>query len=384
MPRRPTDLTNQNGPQTSSGSATVPLGEAKSRLDLLIRKTRDVFYKPMAVAEILHRNRTERLNLALKDEYRRLSDRWSKNVARELWGSATSSNSRYWDQMFDEPLMTPETLLALGKANKSRSFPGLVETYIYAHLNDKLQGIRQILDWVSGQKPTEFRLVDLINKFVNDSRYVQSVDKLYEVVVYALFEVVIQRLDAKISLTINPNSLILKTFDDFAFMVLGVNASNPCIEQPARLYRVGKANASDGGLDMWANFGPAVQVKHISLTMDGCGDICEKIYADKIIIVCKDAAAEVVSAVLTQVGLGERIRGVIAESLLCEWYHKACNMAEDRDMGGDLLHVLVREMGHEFSTSQDDALDRMAEFTSRREYDYRKLPDGWNTLWARA
>ena len=362
----------------------MSLKEAKERLDQLIRKTRDVFYKPMAVAEILHRNRTARLNLAVKDEYRRPSDRWSKDVARALWGAATSSNSRYWDQMFDEPVMTPETLVALGKANKSRSFPGLVETYIYAHLSDKLQGIRQILDWVSGQKPKEFRLVDLINKFVDDHRYVQSVDKLYEVMVYALFEVVIQRLDAKISLTINPNSLILKTFDDFAFMVLGVNASNPCIEQPARLYRVGKANASYGGLDMWANFGPAVQVKHVSLTMDGCGDICEKIYADKIIIVCKDAAAEVVSAVLTQVGLGERIRGVIPESLLCDWFHKACNMPNDPQMGRDLLHVLVREMGHEFSTSQDDALDRMTEFTTRRKYDYRNLPDGWTALWAGA
>ena len=135
---------------------------------------------------------------------------------------------------------------------------------------------------------------------------------------------------------------------------------------------------------MWANFGPAVQVKHVSLTMDGCGDICEKIYADKIIIVCKDAAAEVVSAVLTQVGLGERIRGVIPESLLCDWFHKACNMPNDPQMGRDLLHVLVREMGHEFSTSQDDALDRMTEFTTRRKYDYRNLPDGWTALWAGA
>ena len=338
----------------------------------------------MAVAEILYRNRTEHLNLAAKDEYRRSSDRWSKDVARMLWNTATSSNSRYWDQMFDEPLMTPATLTALGAANRSSAFPGLVETYIYAHLNDKLQGIRQILDWISEQTASEFQLMDLIAKFVNDHRYVQSVDKLYEVVVYALFEVVIQRLDAKVSLTINPNSIILKTFDDFAFMVLGVNAANPCIEHPARLYRVGKANASDGGLDMWANFGPAVQVKHVSLSMDGCSDICEKIYADKIIIVCKDAAAEVVNAVLTQVCLGERIRGVIRESDLCRWYLEACNMPKDRNLGRDLLEVLVREMGHEFSTSQDDALDRMTDFSTRRGYRYDALPNDWNALWSGA
>lgn len=364
--------------------APVSQADAKVRLDLLIRKTRDVFYKPMAVAEILYRSRIQGLDLAVKEGYRRLSDRWSKDVARELWGSATSSNSRYWDQMFDEPLMTPATFVALAKLNNSRKSPGLVEAYIYAHLNDKLQGIRQIIDWVSKQNASTFQLIDLIDRFINDHRYVQSVDKLYEVVVYALFEAVIHRLDAKISLTINPNSLILKTFDDFAFMVLGVNAANPCIQEEARLYRVGKANASDGGLDMWANFGPAVQVKHISLTLNGCSDICEKIYADKIIIVCKDAAAEVVSTVLTQVGLGERIRGVIPESQLCDWYRKACTMTEDRDLGRELLDVLVRELGHEFSTSQDDALDRMTKFTNARSYNYKALPSGWNSLWAGA
>lgn len=360
----------------------VSLSDAKDRLDSLVNKARDQFYKPIAVAEILFRSRTEGLDLANQDAYRRPSERWSKAVARELWSTISSSNSKYWDHMFDDNQMSAVTLLQLGQANNKRNAKGPVEAYIYAHLSDKLQGIRGIIAWVTEQSPRKFQLIDLINKFVDDCRYKNSVDKLYEVVVYALFEAVIDRLDAKISLTINPKSLLLKSFDDFAFMVLGVNAANPCISQTARLYRVGKANASDGGLDMWANFGPAVQVKHISLTMGGCSDICEKIYADKIIIVCKDAAADVINTVLTQVGLGERIRGIIPESLLCEWYKKACNMPEDRDLGNKLMENLVREMGHEFSTSQDDAVDRMTNFAATRGYKYKGLAKGWDTLWA--
>lgn len=355
---------------------------AKLRLDKLIRKTRDVFYKPIAVAEILFRHRTEGLDLTRLDNYRRASDRWSKDIARRLWGFATTSNSRYWDQMFDASHMPPDVLTALGDLNTRARARGMVETYVYAHLNDKLQGLRTILDWLRKQSPHSFSLSELITKFVSDDRYTQSVDKLYEVVVYALFEVVTSRLDAKISLTINPSSIVLRTFDDFAIMVLGVSAGCPKVEQPAKLYRVGKANASDGGLDMWANFGPAVQVKHISLTMTHCSEICEKIYADKIIIVCKDTDADVIAAVLGQVGLGERVRGVIPESLLCQWYQKACTLPEDPRLGHDLLDVLAREMSHEFSTSQDEVLDRMAEFASQRGYKYDQLPAGWRELWA--
>ncbi len=367
------------------GAKKVPSGlspaEAKQRLDRLIGKTRDAFYKPIAIAEILFRSRTESVRLGSKEDYRRKSDKWAKAVARDLWGAATASNARYWDQMFDDPLMTPAALVTLGAVNASTKTPGLVETYIYAHLHEKLLGISQIIAWVSRQKPKAFQLAALIDQFVNDDRYARSVDKVYEVVVYALFEVVTRRLGATVSIAIDPASKILKTFDDFALMVLGVNSAKPKIEQPAKLYRVGRANASDGGLDMWGNFGPAVQVKHISLTTEGCEEICEKIYADKIIIVCKDAAADVVSSVLTQVGLGDRIRGIIPESLLCGWYENACNMREDPALGEDLLKELVEEMSHEFSTSHDAALDKLAVFSQARGYRYDKLPTGWDQLW---
>lgn len=48
-------------------------------------------------------------------------------------------------------------------------------------------------------------------------------------------------------------------------LLLGVDAAAPSITVPARLYRVGGANSRDGGVDLWANFGPAIQVKHIAL-----------------------------------------------------------------------------------------------------------------------
>ena len=34
------------------------------------------------------------------------------------------------------------------------------------------------------------------------------------------------------------------------------------------MYRVGVTNASDRGMDMWANFGLAIQIKHLSLSQE--------------------------------------------------------------------------------------------------------------------
>ena len=62
---------------------------------------------------------------------------------------------------------------------------------------------------------------------------------------------------------------------------------------------------------MVANFGPAIQVKHLKLKADDIDDICEGIKADRIVVVCKGAEAKTVEAVSKQLGLGERLQGIV-------------------------------------------------------------------------
>ena len=47
--------------------------------------------------------------------------------------------------------------------------------------------------------------------------------------------------------------------------LLGLQEGKVGWEQPVHIYRVGVTNAADRGLDMWANFGPVIQVKHLTL-----------------------------------------------------------------------------------------------------------------------
>ena len=53
----------------------------------------------------------------------------------------------------------------------------------------------------------------------------------------------------------------------------------PEIYQDAKVYRVGVTNAADRGLDMWGNFGAAIQIKHISITPKTIEDISNTLYS---------------------------------------------------------------------------------------------------------
>lgn len=137
---------------------------------------------------------------------------------------------------------------------------------------------------------------------------------------------------------------------------------------PARLCRVGGANSRDGGVDLWANFGPAIQVKHISLDAQSAQPIVESVAAEHLVIVCKDADKPAIQAVLTQVGLGGRVRGIITKADLVRWYDLALGPKHAAEMAGPLFKALVAEFDDEFPLADPTPID-----TLMRERGYDKL-----------
>lgn len=351
----------------------MTIQEAKNRLDALIKKSRAHLYKPIGIAEILYRNRMDK-NLQLDDRnaYRRKSYDWCREVSYRLYQRRPDLNSRYWDQLFDAGLMAPQTLVALGKVNCDQD--GLVETYIYGHLLDKYAGLLDIARDVQEATAISFKLSGFLSNFEDDERFRRSVDKAYEIVVYALFSVVTKYLEAKVNLTVDPNSPLLKDFEEFARLVLGVDCTQPTLSQPARLYRVGVANAADTGLDMWANFGPAIQVKHLSLSPSRLEGICDSVQADQIVIVCKSSESRSIESVLNQVGYGQRIRGIITEIELEKWYQIACNKKYRDTVGKDLIRAIYTEMNAEFPLTQAKVVN---DFMHERGYDINRLSGTW-------
>jgi type II restriction enzyme len=144
---------------------------------------------------------------------------------------------------------------------------------------------------------------------------------------------------------------------------------------PARLYRVGGANSRDGGVDLWANFGPAIQVKHIALDLKNTQPIVESISAEQIVIVCKDADKPAIQAVLTQVGLGGRVRGIITKADLARWYDLALGPKHGADMAVPLFKSLLAEFDDEFTLADPAAIDKLIK---ERGYDKLKLEGTWS------
>lgn len=158
-------------------------------------------------------------------------------------------------------------------------------------------------------------------------------------------------------------------------LLLGVDAAAPSITVPARLYRVGGANSRDGGVDLWANFGPAIQVKYIALDVQITQPIVESISAEHIVIVCKDADKPAIQAVLTQVGLGGRVRGIITKADLARWYDLALGPKHAADMAVPLFKALLAEFDDEFTLADPAAIDKL---TKERGYDKLKLEGTWS------
>lgn len=346
--------------------------QPKLALDTVIKKSRVHFYKPIQIAEVLYRHRTEKgWDLTDLESYRNISKRWRDEVSILLVGRRSTSSQKYQDNVFEQNAMPPKLLAELGKTNKEGG--GLVEAYTYKSLQARLGSVHQVQKYIKDSTADSFSINTLVSLFVQTPGLKRSVDKTYEIGVHALFITIVRALKAQITLEIkNEDKDILQDFGRFIKMVLGIDAKQTKLVLPAALYRVGVTNAADRGLDMWANFGAAVQVKHLTLKPEVVEEIMENITADRIVIVCLDAEKETIANLLEQVGWAERIQGIITLKDLDEWYKLCLSKKYREKLGGTLLTDLLREFDAEFPSSE-----QIVPFIKERGYDKIPLPEGW-------
>ncbi|MDR0705071.1 MAG: HaeII family restriction endonuclease [Planctomycetaceae bacterium] len=348
--------------------------KSKQQLDKLIKKSRADLYKPIAVAEILYRHRKENLNIDNVNSYRRQSYGWMQDVIWQLHRKTTQLNSRYWDQLFDEAVLPPKLIQELAGFNVENN--GLVEVYIYAHVQGKYRAFTELRQRLETMPTDKFSLDLFLGFFEKNAKYRGSVDKAYEIAVYALFNTVVCELKATIKLSVVESSmLLLQEFEDFARLVLGIDMQHLNIEKPARLFRVGTANANDAGLDMWANFGPAVQVKHISLQPFQMVEICNGVRADQLIVVCKTSDAKAIQTVIEQAGIAEKLRGIITKNDLEIWYGKCFQPQYRNTMGRQLINSVAEEMKLEFPLAVSESFEK---FFTERDYSDKILQGDWD------
>jgi type II restriction enzyme len=262
-------------PRASSTDAT--LADAKDRLDRLIRNARDQSLMPITIAETLHRLAADKASLGEPDRIRKDSYHWCQAICERLFCKPLSLNRSYWDKLFASH-MPPDALAALNAEN--RRTKGVVEAYVYARLRQTVEGLQAVRAMIVSAEPAAFSLDAFLAAFEKERRLRRSIDKAYEIAVHALFNAVAARVQARITVSVaTTDATILADFRDFCQVLLGVSDTQPEITIPARLYRVGGTNSRDGGVDLWANFGPAVQVKHITLDEESAAPLADSVGA---------------------------------------------------------------------------------------------------------
>lgn len=343
------------------------LKSSKKQIDIIIKKARVHLYKPIQVAEILHRSRVVGdIILEDLDTYRTQSRRWRDDICVKFLGQTSTSSARFQDNLFEANAVPPEALIALGTVNKKN---GAVEAYIYNAFRERQLQMIKGLDLVIKSNRKTFNLEEFISGFRRTPCLSRSVDKIFEIIVYALFSTILDSLNVQINLKITRNNDVLEEFSDFTEKVLGLTPETPELQHKPQVYRVGVTNAADRGLDMWANFGLAIQIKHLSLTANMVDNISNGIQADRIVIVCKDCDRETLVSVLRQFGAGGRIQSVITESELLTWYERALRGRCSDKIGDHVMTRLAHEIMAEFPATDTISFEA---FWQERKY---KMPD---------
>ncbi len=344
--------------------------KAKEALDLLIKKSRVHLYKPIQIGEILYHSRVcKDLNLNDLESYRNASKHWRDEVSKSLLGRVCTSSARFQDDLFNSNAMPPSIIKILAKENERTN--GAVEAYIYNRFSNKHSQLSEALETCNGATKETFNVKDFIDSFWSEPGLKRSIDKVYEIVVYALFSTLVETLNMQVEISVNPSKKsILNDFKNFAKMVMGIEVNKLSKKQDAKVYRVGVTNAADRGLDMYSNWDPAIQIKHLSLDIELAKSIVTSISSDRIIIVCKDAEKAVIVSLLTQIGWKSRIQSVVTEKDLANWYETALRGRNANIIGDKLLDKMKEELSKEFPS-----IKRVPSILKNRHYDKIKNSD---------
>ena len=323
--------------------------EAKNSLDKVIKKSRIHFYKPIQIAEVLYQKRIrfQSLNLEQLDTYRTISRKWRDEKSIKIVGRVSTSSARYQDDVWNDNAVPPRAMVALSKVNIESN--GAIEAYIYSQIMEKHSSLKEIFNYIKGSSPSDFDLEELISMFSRDAGLIRSMDKIFEITVYALFLSLTRELDVSIELKVGTDNVnLIREFEDFTEKVFGLGENELIRTLPAFVYRVGATNASDRGLDMWSSFGAAIQVKHLSLTEEVMDEISSDVTADRLVVVCKEAESKIINHIFSKTGARSKVQAIITQEELKCWYDRSLSSRHSKNLGTSLLSIFHQEFQYEF------------------------------------
>ena len=234
----------------------MEIKQAKEKLDHVIAIGRVEMYKPIQVAETLRMAITSKdINLSDVESYRTKSRRWRDKVTDALFSKSSTSSARFQDDLWNPSAVPPEAMVALGNANSANH---VVEAYIYSFIIEKNQELviaRSTVSNLNSKKQVE----NLLAAF-DVPTLKSSADRLYEILATAVFKTELSQTSYTISIDGPKPTNHRNSIDALVDLVFHY-------PMPLEVDRLGHTNAADAGLDIWTNFGVAVNVKRLPLNV---------------------------------------------------------------------------------------------------------------------
>lgn len=333
--------------------------DAIAKLENVIKKSRIHFYKPFQIAEILYQIRMGNTNVQANElnTYRTQSKKWRDMVSLRLTGNVCTSSAKFQDNLFDENACPPIVVSKLSDVNLRNG--GSVEALIYKRFEEKISQMVVALNYIN-RSAKDFELNDFLDVFWSEPGLKRSIDKVFEIVIYAIFQTITEELKVESSIYLNCDAKIFNKFSDFSRKVFGISFVEEKITSKASFYRLGLANAADRGLDMYSNLGSIVQVKHLILDENLAKDVVSGVSSDSVVIVCKSSEKDTINNLLTQIGWKKKIKGIVTLDDLGYWYD-ICKA--DGKLGGKVLELIKEQMSLEFPSTSE-----LAGFIKERGY----------------
>jgi type II restriction enzyme len=328
--------------------------EAMEALDRLIKKCRSFMYKPIQIAETLRMHREGQIIDLLDLESYRVKSRTERDkITRLLYNHVCTSSARFQDDLWNEHAIPPRILNELARMNKD----GRIEKYIYEKVYEQFSKTEKFRQKIAQAAQTvkdrnQPFPIEEVWKYFDQPALKKSVDKLFEITVYAILKCFLENTPYALMIKKEKLEFLDERNNKYYEILFGVHSSNDtAILQPS-LKRAGVANAADRGLDIWSNFGPAIQLKHISILnkIDGetiIGDILSQLDSDATIVICKDCSSHVKNYLLEKFG---SLKGIITRNDITHIYYSLCDRSKDKGEENEskILNELLRQYDLEF------------------------------------
>ena len=323
--------------------------EAIKKLENVITKSRLHFYKPFQIAEILHQIRTgnNTIRASELETYRTQSKKWRDIISLRLTGNICTSSAKFQDNLFENNACPPNVIVTLNEKNLREN--GSIEALIYKKFEEKTSKMSKALDYIECT-PDKFKLNEFLGIFWSEPGLKRSVDKVFEIVIYAIFQTITEELKVESSIYLNCDEKTFDKFKDFSDKVFGIKLLDQKITSKASFYRLGVANAADRGLDMYSNLGSIVQVKHLFLDESLAKDVVDGVSSDSVVIVCKSSEKNTINNLLTQIGWKKKIKGIVTLDDLNYWY-EICQKEEKLSV--KVLGLIKEQMSLEFPSTSE-------------------------------